>query len=320
MNVASLPWLGLALLFVAVVLLVIVACTRPPADRMLAHLVARGNPDAVATSGPRVEVAEPVRRLAARAVSASHFESRIAGRLEAAGITLTVSEWLLRCLGAGTGVALICGILSGFRVAVIAAGAAFAAIVPPLLIRRRSRRRRAEFAEALPDALQALAGSLASSHSLTQALDIVACRSVGSVRSEMLRALAEMRLGRSREDALGEVATRMSSREFEWVVMAMRINRDHGGNLGEILRTTAATMRERARVRRQVRVLSAEGRLSAWIIGSLPLALVGYLSLTRTEYVELLLTTPLGLAMAGGGALLMGAGIVWMSRIVRIEG
>ena len=81
---------------------------------------------------------------------------------------------------------------------------------------------------------------------------------------ELYRALAETRLGVPLEDALDTVADRMQSRDFHWVVMAVRIQRDVGGNLAEVLGTVAATLRERDRLRRQVQVLSAEGRLSAW--------------------------------------------------------
>ena len=91
--------------------------------------------------------------------------------------------------------------------------------------------------------------------------------------TELNRAIVEARLGVPMEDALDTVARRMNCVDFEWVVMAIRIQRDVGGNLAEVLTNVAATMRERERLRRQVDVLSAEGRLSAIILGALPLAL-----------------------------------------------
>jgi tight adherence protein B len=86
----------------------------------------------------------------------------------------------------------------------------------------------------------------------------------------------------------------MQSVDFSWVVMAIRIQREVGGNLAEVLSTVAATMRERERLRRQVEVLSAEGRLSAWILGGLPIMFAIYLSLARPEYLRPLYTTLLG--------------------------
>ena len=115
----------------------------------------------------------------------------------------------------------------------------------------------------LPDTLQLLAGSLAAGYSLPQAVDTVVRESDGPMAVELNRALVEARLGVPIEDALETVARRMNSVDFAWVVMAIRIQREVGGNLAEVLTNVAATMRERERLRRQVEVLSAEGRLSA---------------------------------------------------------
>jgi tight adherence protein B len=101
--------------------------------------------------------------------------------------------------------------------------------------------------------------------------------------------------------------------------MAIRIQREVGGNLAEVLTNVAATMRERERLRRQVQVLSAEGRLSAWILGALPVVFAIYLILVRPEYVGLLVTTPLGIIMIIGGVLLMIGGAFWLSRVVKVE-
>ena len=97
--------------------------------------------------------------------------------------------------------------------------------------------------------------------------------------SELNRALVEARLGVPIEDALETVGKRMDSVDFAWVVMAIRIQRDVGGNLAEVLTGVAATMRERERLRRQVQVLSAEGRLSAVILGAMPILFAAYLML-----------------------------------------
>ena len=137
---------------------------------------------------------------------------------------------------------------------------------------------------------------------------------------ELNRALVEARLGVPLEDAIETTARRMNSVDFAWVVMAIRIQREVGGNLAEVLTNVAATMRERERLRRQVQVLSAEGRLSAWILG----AAAGrcssiYLILVRPEYVGLLITTPLGIVMIIGGLLLMLGGAFWLRKVVKVE-
>ena len=97
--------------------------------------------------------------------------------------------------------------------------------------------------------------------------------------------LVETRLGVTLEDALEGVAERFDSKDFEWVVMAIKIQRQVGGNLAELLDTVAATMREREYVRRQVAALAAEGKLSAWVFGGLPPLFMLYLLLTNYDYV-----------------------------------
>lgn len=115
-----------------------------------------------------------------------------------------------------------------------------------------------------------MSGSLSAGLSLAQSLDTVVREGNELVSGEFRRAIVEQRLGVDIEAALEGVATRMRSEDFSWVVMAIRIQRDVGGNLAELLLTVAGTLRERAYLRRQGKTLSAEGRMSAWILGGLP--------------------------------------------------
>jgi tight adherence protein B len=115
-----------------------------------------------------------------------------------------------------------------------------------------------------------VSGALSAGLSLPQAIDTIMRDGVEPMSGEFRRALVEARLGVDIEDALDGVAERMSSKDFEWVVMAVRIQRQVGGNLSELLLTVSTTLREREFLRRQVRSLSAEGRLSAYILCGLP--------------------------------------------------
>jgi tight adherence protein B len=133
------------------------------------------------------------------------------------------------------------------------------------------------------------------------------------------RALVEARLGGPIEEALDNSAARMNSEDFHWVVLAIRVQRDVGGNLAEVLTTVAATLRERERLRRQVQVLSAEGRLSAVIIALIPIMFALFLVVVRPEYIQPLYTTVIGLVMLGFGALMMLVGIIWLRRVVQVE-
>jgi tight adherence protein B len=101
--------------------------------------------------------------------------------------------------------------------------------------------------------------------------------------------------------------------------MAIRIQREVGGNLAEVLNSVAATMRERERLRRQVQVLSAEGRLSAVILGLLPVLFILYLVFARPAYLSVLVTTPLGLIMSVVGVVLLIAGAFWLRKVVKVD-
>jgi tight adherence protein B len=101
--------------------------------------------------------------------------------------------------------------------------------------------------------------------------------------------------------------------------MAVRVQREVGGNLAELLLTVATTLRDRARIRRQIQTLSAEGRLSAWILGGLPIAFTLYMLVARPSYILLLTKEPLGWLMIAGGVTAMVVGSLWMKKIVDVE-
>jgi tight adherence protein B len=183
---------------------------------------------------------------------------------------------------------------------------------------KASRRTRAFLAQ-LPDTLQLLSGSLSAGYSLPQAIDAVVRQGSPPVADELRKALVEARLGAPIEDALEDVADRMGSKDFRWVVMAIRVQRQVGGNLAEVLATTAATLRERERLRRQVQVLSAEGRLSAYILFGLPVVFALYLLSVRPGYVKPLFTDPIGLVMLVGMAILLTVGAFWLRKVVQVE-
>jgi tight adherence protein B len=136
---------------------------------------------------------------------------------------------------------------------------------------------------------------------------------------ELRRVLAEARLGRPMEEALQDVAVRMQSLDFDWAVMAIRIQREVGGNLAELLSTVADTMVQRSRLRGEVKTLTAEGRLSAIIMGLLPLGLGGFMFMSSPEYIETLFQSVAGWVMVIGSAVAGLAGFAWLQKIIKIE-
>jgi tight adherence protein B len=260
----------------------------------------------------------------AAVVRSRGMESRITLGLEQAGMRLRPPEWLLlRACGAAVGAALLFlltlgqGWLAG--VISIVAGLALGWIGTGLYRTARADRRINRFADRLPDALQLVIGSLRSGFSLPQALDSLVNESAEPVASEFGRALAENRLGADLADALENVVKRTKSDDLAWAVMAVRIQREVGGNLAEVLQTTVDTIRERSRVRRHVRALSAEGRLSAWVLVVLPVLISALLVAFRRDYLRPLFSEPIGIAMLLGGMGLLVLGVFWMMRVIRVQ-
>jgi tight adherence protein B len=263
-------------------------------------------------------VAQSAVELAGRMVAKRNLESELSRRLEAAGVSLKPAEWLILHLGVAILLPLVLALATG-NVVLVLAGLAVGVLGPFGYLSVKESRRRSAFLAQLPDMLSLLAGSLSAGYSLPQGIDAVVSEGQEPIATEFRRAVLEARLGVPIEDALASVAERMSRADFGWVVMAIRVQHEVGGNLGEILRTVAETLREREYLRRQVSVLSAEGRLSAYILGALPVLLGLYLVTVRGDYIRPLYTDPLGIVMLVALAVLFVIGFFWLRRTVRVE-
>jgi tight adherence protein B len=180
-------------------------------------------------------------------------------------------------------------------------------------------REKKRFEKQLPDTLTLLSTSLRAGYSLLQAIEAVASEAPDPTAREFSRAVAETRLGRSVPDALQSIVDRTQSEDFEWAVMAIEIQREVGGNLAEVLQTVADTMLARNRLKGEIKALTAEGRLSAIVIGALPLFMGGFLWFTNRGYLQPLLDETVGLIAIGVGILLMLGGFLWLKKIVDIE-
>lgn len=249
--------------------------------------------------------------------------ARTALLLTRADVRLRTNEWyVLRVVAVAVTVAGFLVLLHGsFLVKAFAVllGAGAGLLAPVLWLRFVAARRASRFERQLPDVLTLVASSLATGFSLAQAIDAIVTDAAEPSAKEFARALAETRIGAEIEDSLERLAERMGSQNLEWTTMAVRIQRQVGGNLAETLRTTAGTLRDREALYRQVRGLSAEGRLSAYILIGLPVGVFLYMLLVNRPYVALLWTTGLGLLMSAGGLVSLGIGVVWMRKVVQVE-
>ena len=197
--------------------------------------------------------------------------------------------------------------------------AAVFAFLPVTVLKTMAKRRRKKFVNQLPGTLQLLSGSLRAGYSLMQGVEAVSREVEDPMGRELRRVTVESRLGRPLEEALDDAADRLNSADFTWTVMAIRIQREVGGNLSELLQTVAATMMDRTRLKREVAALTAEGKISAVILGFMPIGLGGSLYVMNRPYISLLFTEFLGQVMLGVATVMALVGFAWMKKIIKIE-
>jgi tight adherence protein B len=263
-------------------------------------------------------IPEGMTKFGQRFADAQGFSERLDAELEAAGVAMRSGEFVIASVAA----AIVAGVLGAalMRNALLALviGAVGGAL-PIVLLKHALNGRANKLREQLPDVLTIMASSLRAGHSFLQSLDTVAKEISQPAAVEFQRVVAEIRLGRPAEDALESLADRVGSSDFKWAVLAVNIQREVGGNLAEILDTVADTLRERATLRRQIKVLTAEGRLSAWVLALLPLAIGVYMGAVNPSYIGKLFTTTVGLVMVITAFALLGVGVLWMRKIVDID-
>jgi tight adherence protein B len=247
------------------------------------------------------------------------LEHRIAQRLEGAGSGWRPAEWLLFHAAVFIGVSILGLLIGKGNLLIGLVFMALGAVGPWFYLGFKRSRRKKKFEASLPDTLQLMSGSLAAGLSLAQSVDTIVREGTEPIAGEFRKVLVETRLGLSLETALQGVADRFQSEDFAWVVMAINIQRQVGGNLAELLNIVANTMREREYIRRQVAALAAEGKLSAMVLGGLPPAFMLYLLMANRQYVMVLFQRPIGIAMLVMGAVILSVGVFWMSRIVKVE-
>jgi tight adherence protein B len=199
--------------------------------------------------------------------------------------------------------------------ACVAGGASF----PVIRVLRARRQRLKAIEQQLPDALELMARALRAGHAFLSALQMVSTEGSEPIAQEFRMTFDEVNYGVAMQDALMNLATRVPVTDLRFFVIAVSIQRETGGNLAELLDKLGMLIRARFKLLGTIRVLSAEGRLSAWILSLLPFVLVVLINLVNPKFMSILWTDPAGVYLVGGGLILMTIGIVWMRRIIQIR-
>ena len=259
---------------------------------------------------------ETTARLARQGAGVERLE-RLERRLDQADLRLRAQEALFFYMVAVFFISVVVLLVAGPLLG--AAALIFSALAPLALLSQLADRRLRSFTRQLPDTLQLLSSSLRAGYSMQQGLETVAQEVEDPMGRELRRVVLEARLGRSLEESLEDTARRMASPDFDWVVMAIRIQREIGGNLAELLTTVSETMIARERLRREVSALTAEGKLSAIVVGALPILVGIAIFVLNPSYIRILFTNTIGKGMILGAVVLALAGFAWMKKVIEID-
>lgn len=244
------------------------------------------------------------------------FSTSLDGYLSQSGLPWTVA-YLLGLMLAMAGAALAVGIWFGLGwSALLCAGLG---LLPLLYVRRVRSRRLLKFESQLPDALDLMGRALRAGHAFPTALKMVGEEMNAPVAEEFKIAFDEVNFGISMQDALVSLAARVPVTDLKFFVIAVVIQRETGGNLSELLANISGIMRDRIKLFAQIRVLSAEGKMSAWVLSLLPFAAAAMIQITNPDFLAVLYTTPTGRQMIAGSLGLMVLGILAMRRIINIR-
>jgi tight adherence protein B len=304
---------GLAALAAGVLtLLLILLLPSPPRPQQRLFV------ESATRQGPRLtSLAQWTTDFTDRRLQQGSFGERVDHFLERAGLNIRPGELV---------VAVVSAMVVAYAIGALSFGALFGLLlmaVPPIGIRLwlsgRRDRRQAAFSDQLTDVLQLVGSSLRAGYGLTQGIDAVSRDADEPASSEFRRIIIEHRLGRDLTDAMGNCATRMDNADFAWVVQAIGIHREVGGDLSKVLDNIVNTIRDRADVHRQVRTLSAEGRLSARVLTGLPILVLCGLWTMSPDYMRPLVENTLGLVLLAIAAVLMIIGVLVIRQMSRIQ-
>jgi tight adherence protein B len=265
---------------------------------------------------PNQWIPKAISDMAERTASGTRAGGTLKRRLGQAGWSLRVGEFLALVVAAG----LVAAVGGFYFFGPPGAAAGVIGLVFPLaFLSAAASKRLSAIQSQLADMLMVVSSSLRAGHSFLQSLDTATKEISEPGATEFGRTMSEIRFGRDVDEALDSLVERIGSRDLEWTVTAIKIQRKIGGNLAEVLEGVAVTIRERETLRRQVKVLSAEGRISSYVLTVLPILLAVYLSFINPAYLRVLTTTRPGLIMLSGAGVLMVVGYLWMQKIVRLN-
>jgi tight adherence protein B len=254
-----------------------------------------------------------------RMISTRSDSTEIAAELARADLRLTVSEWMLINVAAVMIGFLAALFLTNSNLVLALIGGVAGFYMPRFYMRQQQAKRLAAFNNQLGDTLVLLANSLRTGYSLLQSMETVSKELPPPISTEFARVVREIGLGLTIQDAMAHLLVRINSEDLDLVITAINIQHEVGGNLAEILDTIAHTIRERVRIKGQIRALTAQGRLSGTVVAILPVAVGAFLAVFNPSYVSSMWTETCGIAMLITGIVSVISGFLAIRKITDIE-
>ena len=238
--------------------------------------------------------------------------------IQQAGSSMTVGSFLMTMIGVSVGSGLAALVVSQkFLIAIPVA--MLAAFIPYLWMRRRRTRRLYAFESELPEAIDLLGRAIRAGHPLSSGMKMVADETGEPISGEFRRTFEENRFGVPFEDAIQEMSDRVDIVDVRILVTAILIQREVGGNLAEVLDNLASVIRARFTIRRQLRVYTAQGRMSGYVLAALPIVVGTLIYLLNPEYGKLMFVHPLGRVLLGVAVVMQVIGFLWIRKIINID-
>ena len=250
-------------------------------------------------------------------VQDKRFTSRVQRDLARADLRLRVAEYYYIRLGLSLGLAAVLLLLRDPLSALV--GALLGYFLPRMWVGRRIGSRLNSFNKQLPDTITLLSNSLRAGSSFLQSIELVSRESPGPMGPEMGRVVREVNLGLSMEEALSNLVRRIKSDDLDLMVTAIGVQQQVGGNLAEILDTIAFTIRERVRIKGEIRTLTAQGRYSGYLVAFLPIGIMITLNLINPEFMQPLFTELIGQILLVVGGIMMLIGFFAIQKITDIK-
>jgi tight adherence protein B len=257
-----------------------------------------------------------------RKVTASTIGERISKSLARADLKLKPGEYVALIIIAASGVGIVAWFIAGMSIVGGIIGAIAGAFIPNFYVKRQQGKRLIKFDEQLPDMLNLMVNGLRAGYSTMQAMEAVSKELPPPINDEFRRVVQEMQLGIRMEQALDNLLRRIASPDLDLVITAMNVQKEVGGNLAEIMDTISYTIRERVRIKGEIRVLTSQVMYSGRFLSLMPIAVIGILYFINRDYMMEFFkpeNVPCGYIALGLSALLIIAGYFAMNKLADIE-